>query len=74
MILVGNKCDLTDKRAVTKEQGQQLSVQFNNCLFTEASAKENIGVDEIFHNLIQAIADQHPTENKEKTSKCCVVS
>ncbi|RVE70874.1 hypothetical protein OJAV_G00069240 [Oryzias javanicus] len=51
MILVGNKCDLEDERVVGKEQGQNLSRQWNGCAFLETSAKSKINVNEIFYDL-----------------------
>ena len=47
MCLVGNKCDLEDERVVGKDQGNQLSREFNNCTFKETSAKQKINVNEV---------------------------
>uniref|UniRef100_A0A8C3VR54 Ras-related protein Rap-1b n=1 Tax=Catagonus wagneri TaxID=51154 RepID=A0A8C3VR54_9CETA len=52
MILAGNKCDLEDERVVGKEQGQNLSRQWNNCAFLESSATLKINVNEIFYDLV----------------------
>lgn len=46
MILVGNKCDLEDERVVGKDQGHNLSRQFNSS-FLETSAKSKINVQEV---------------------------
>lgn len=46
MVLVGNKCDLEDERAVGKEEGQKLARQWN-CTFMETSAKSKINVSEV---------------------------
>lgn len=46
MILVGNKCDLEDERVVGKDQGNNLSRQFNSS-FLETSAKSKINVQEV---------------------------
>jgi hypothetical protein len=43
MVLVGNKCDLTDQRVITSEQGEALAQKFN-CRFIEASAMTKINV------------------------------
>jgi len=50
-ILVGNKCDMEDKRQVSFAQGQTLSKEFNMKFF-ETSAKADINVEKAF----QAIA------------------
>ena len=42
MILVGNKCDLSD-REVTEEEGAMLASKFQ-CEYIECSAKDNIRI------------------------------
>ena len=49
-ILIGNKSDWTDKRAVTEEQGRALANEFG-IRFIETSAKVNEGVEEAFFTL-----------------------
>lgn len=46
MVLVGNKCDLEEERVVGKDQGINLSRQFN-CAFMETSAKAKINVIDV---------------------------
>lgn len=46
MVLVGNKCDLEEERAVGKDQGINLARQFN-CAFMETSAKAKIYVNDV---------------------------
>lgn len=41
-ILVGNKCDMLDKKVINKEQGQALADEYG-IKFIETSAKSNIG-------------------------------
>ena len=55
MVLVGNKCDLNDKRQVTIEEGRELAER-NEMLFFETSAKDGINVDEIFLNSANEIS------------------
>ena len=55
MVLVGNKCDLNDKRQVTFEEGKELAER-NEMLFFETSAKDGINVDEIFLNSANEIS------------------
>ena len=49
-ILIGNKSDWTDKRAVTEEQGRELANELG-IKFMETSAKINEGVEEAFFTL-----------------------
>ena len=45
--LVGNKCDLESKRAVTFDQGKELAKQYN-IQFFETSAKSSANIDNLF--------------------------
>ncbi len=49
-ILIGNKCDWEEKRAVSVERGQQLADELG-IPFMEVSAKSNINVEKAFYNL-----------------------
>eukprot|EP01127_Copromyxa_protea_P009459 TRINITY_DN223_c0_g2_i1.p1 TRINITY_DN223_c0_g2~~TRINITY_DN223_c0_g2_i1.p1 ORF type:complete len:198 (+),score=51.52 TRINITY_DN223_c0_g2_i1:25-618(+) len=53
-VLVGNKCDLSDQRVITTEQGEALAGKFS-CKFLEASAKTKVNVDQIFLDLVRQI-------------------
>jgi len=49
-ILIGNKCDWEEKRAVSTEEGQILAEELG-IPFLEVSAKSNINVDKAFYSL-----------------------
>jgi len=53
-ILIGNKCDWTDKKAVTEDQGRGLADELG-IKFMETSAKVNEGVEEAFFTLARDI-------------------
>jgi GTPase SAR1 family protein len=56
-ILVGNKCDMTDRREVSHEEALELAAQYN-MKYVEASAKASHKVTETFELLaadIQAV-------------------
>jgi Ras-related protein Rab-8A len=53
-ILVGNKSDWTDKRAITEEEGRELAEELG-VKFMETSAKINEGVEEAFFTLARCV-------------------
>ncbi|RZC32594.1 tubulin polyglutamylase TTLL4 [Asbolus verrucosus] len=53
-MLLGNKCELEEKRQVSKERGEQLAVEYG-IKFIETSAKASIRVEEAFFTLARDI-------------------
>jgi len=53
-VLVGNKCDKTYEREVSREEGQALARQFG-CDFLETSAKTSHNVEKLFMNLVRTL-------------------
>ncbi|KAL9323725.1 hypothetical protein ACSQ67_008582 [Phaseolus vulgaris] len=51
IMLIGNKCDLSHRRAVSKEEGEQFAKE-NGLLFLEASARTSQNVEEDIVNFI----------------------
>ena len=48
IVVVGNKCDLEEQRVVSQAEGEALSKSFGpSATFIEASAKANIGIDNV---------------------------
>eukprot|EP01120_Amphizonella_sp_Union-15-10_P009801 TRINITY_DN378_c0_g1_i8.p1 TRINITY_DN378_c0_g1~~TRINITY_DN378_c0_g1_i8.p1 ORF type:complete len:189 (-),score=28.10 TRINITY_DN378_c0_g1_i8:44-610(-) len=69
MVLVGNKCDLSDQRVVTTDQGETLAKKFN-AMFLESSAKIKVNVEQIFYDLIRQINKlSSPGKIEKKTKK-----
>lgn len=65
-ILIGNKCDWEEKRAVSTEQGQQLADELR-IPFLEVSAKNNINIEKAFYNLASDIKKGMDTSKTEQT-------
>jgi Ras-related protein Rab-2A len=55
--LVGNKCDLEDRRVVSTEEGAKFAAD-NGLLFTEASAKTAANIGSAFVTTAEAIYGQ----------------
>jgi GTPase SAR1 family protein len=56
MVIVGNKCDLVEKRAIPAEEGHALGVKCG-CPYIETSAKLNLNVELVFMEAVrQALA------------------
>ncbi|XP_031565736.1 ras-related protein Rab-8A-like [Actinia tenebrosa] len=53
-MVLGNKCDMDDRRQVSKERGEQLAVEYG-IKFMETSAKSSINVEEAFFTLARDI-------------------
>ncbi|KAJ8084292.1 hypothetical protein PM082_003060 [Marasmius tenuissimus] len=81
-MLVGNKCDKTYEREVSKEEGAALARQFG-CEFIETSAKTAQNVERLFTNLVRALRQTKNIEvgqpagnavrQKEKKKGGCIV-
>ena len=67
-VLIGNKCDLEDKRVVTFNQGKEFADTYG-LKFIETSAKKNLNVNEAFETLgrelMIASADKKVTKQKD---------
>ena len=82
--LVGNKIDLIDKRIITNADGKKLSEEIK-IKYYETSAKDSIGVNEVFEYLVKDMdnfySEQHQEEmetihidkkdKKKRKLRCC---
>ncbi len=66
-ILVGNKCDLEDQRAVSFEEGQELAEHFN-VRFLETSAKDSKNVEQAFTLMTREIKNRVAVSQPKKTT------
>ncbi|TMS39215.1 hypothetical protein L596_005777 [Steinernema carpocapsae] len=69
MIVVGNKNDLVQHRVVSREAGMDLAHSYG-AFFIEASAKNNINVNEVFCNIVRQINRIYGPELKKRSQSC----
>ena len=55
--VVGNKCDLGDEIVVTPEQAEAFAAECN-AVYMKTSAKENLGVSELFDQICDKLIDK----------------
>lgn len=53
-LLVGNKVDCATERVITTDQGAEFAAA-HGCMFVECSAKEGLGVDDAFAELVRRV-------------------
>lgn len=79
-MILGNKCDMDDKRVISKERGETIARE-NGVRFLETSAKANINIEQAFLELSESILDKTPgimepkqplkLKETETERKCC---
>ena len=67
-ILVGNKCDLVNKRVITTEQGKELADHYG-IPFIETSAKENSNIEQLFIDTARAFFTKQNNVGSSKGKK-----
>lgn len=70
IILAGNKCDLEQKRSVSKEEAQKFVSELGEyAKFIEVSAKDGKNVDEIYQQMVRMIrSHKQKKDNKDKSN------
>ena len=79
-LLVGNKCDLEDKRQVSSADAQERAQQWN-VPYVETSAKTKHNVDKVFYDLMREIRNRKiaaggngaAPKKKKKKGKCVIL-
>lgn len=70
LVLVGNKVDLEQSRAVSFEEGTELATK-NKMLFFETSAKSGVNVEEVFVKSANAIAEKIKKGDYDLSNDAC---
>ena len=68
ILLMGNNCDLEDKRQVSYQEGKDFAAK-NNLIFFEASAKDNINIKEAFELLTEEMINSNKNEEQKFKKK-----
>lgn len=67
-MILGNKCDMDDRRIVSKERGDQIARE-HGIRFLETSAKTNVNIEQAFYNLAEDILKKQLSKDSEETSQ-----
>ena len=67
VVICGNKCDLEEKRVVSKTEGEELAQRLN-AKFYETSAMANINIEESFATLVKDMKKQEQPNGKEENA------
>jgi len=70
IVLVGNKTDLTDKREVTTQQGED-EAKKNNLMFVETSAKVGHNVKLLFRRIAMALPGMDDAAEQNRGQSMC---
>ena len=73
IILVGNKCDLVNKRKISEQQGEELARSIKGKYYeTSALTDENGNVKTVFVECAKMILD-NVVNVQESRAKCCIL-
>mmetsp|Transcript_1987 Transcript_1987/g.5267 ORF Transcript_1987/g.5267 Transcript_1987/m.5267 type:complete len:211 (-) Transcript_1987:126-758(-) len=71
IVLVGNKTDLSDRRQVSVEEGEEKAKE-NGVMFIETSAKMSHNIKPLFRQLAQALPGQEEPANTDESKKVVI--
>jgi Ras-related protein Rab-10 len=66
-MLIGNKCDMDDKRCISKLRGDALARE-HAIPFLETSAKNNVNIEKAFFEMARLVLKKTPVNPSERTS------
>merc|ERR1711953_748906 len=65
-MLIGNKCDMEEKRMISKERGEKVAEE-NTIKFYETSAKDNVNIETAFITLAEDILNKQGPSQADQT-------
>nr|ACO10765.1 Ras-like protein 3 precursor [Caligus rogercresseyi] len=76
-IIIGNKCDLNEKRKISYEEGKSLAERWGpNFSFEETSAKADTNVIKVFEDIVRMIIAYNEAlqkKKKDESKRKCVI-
>ncbi|KAG7276235.1 hypothetical protein CRUP_018617 [Coryphaenoides rupestris] len=63
-MILGNKCDISDRRQVSKDRGEKLAIDYG-IKFMETSAKSSLNVEEAFYTIARDILQNLSTKTTD---------
>ena len=74
VVLIGNKCDLVNRREVNEEDIEKFA-NYNNLMYFETSAKDGKNIDECFYFIAEKLLKQFENkDDKEDKDKNVIIS
>ena len=74
IIVVGNKCDLEDKRQISREQGMEFATKIGAKYYeTSALTDFNNNCKVVFQSCAHMIMNNLNSEIKQKSGSCCII-
>lgn len=67
-ILIGNKCDLEEKRAVSQEDATRLAQEYG-MEYLETSAAEEVNIDNAFRKMAKMILEKMFTDSSKESGE-----
>ena len=68
VVLIGNKCDLVDKRDITEEEIEKYA-KANNIMYFETSAKDGKNIDECFYFMAEKLLKQYENKDNDEVKR-----
>lgn len=68
LAIVGNKCDLENQRGISSMDGEKVAKEYH-ALFAKTSAKENIGIDDLFESICAHLLSKEMTTSRTDGKK-----
>jgi small GTP-binding protein len=73
VVIIGNKCDLTESREVKEEEINDF-IKDNNITYFETSAKDGKNIDECFNHMAQKLIEQYENNDNELVKRKDLIS